>query len=189
MKKVITLFSMAGALAFVSPVFAQDAKTATPSKNATLKAEPKPVSADPMTGVAEAAPTTKIKFAETSHDFGKIKQGDVVKHTFKFTNVGENDLVLKNVRPSCGCTALEWPREAIAPGESGEIEAQFNSRGKMGKQHKYFTIQYNGTPEIERVAFTGEVVAPPQPAATPFKDATAPAEAKPAQEAKPAEQK
>lgn len=172
MKKFITFFTLAGALVITSPVFGQDSKVAAPAKPKAatgLQSSPAPAKkANPMTGtVAQAVPTTKIKFAETKHDFGKIKQGDVVKHTFKFTNAGENPLILKEVRPSCGCTALEWPREAIAPGESAEIEAQFNSRGKMGKQNKYFTIRYNGAPEIERVAFTGEVIPAPKPAAKP----------------------
>ena len=30
----------------------------------------------------------------------------------------------------------------------------------MGQQYKYFTIRYNGEPEVERVSFKGTVVAP-----------------------------
>ena len=152
MKKI---FATTAFMALLSAgcLFAQSEGPSSTSPDA--KVNP-PVAVEPVA----PTPTTKIEFTETNYDFGDIKQGDVVKHTFKFTNAGENDLVLKNVKPTCGCTALNWPREPIAPGESGEIEAQFNSRGKRGKQNKYFTIEYNGEPKMERVAFTGNVIVP-----------------------------
>ncbi len=42
----------------------------------------------------------KIKFEEESYDFGEIKQGDRVSHTFIFTNTGDEVLILKRVRGS-----------------------------------------------------------------------------------------
>lgn len=101
---------------------------------------------------------TTISFAETSYDFGKIQEGEVVKHKFKFTNTGAHDLILENVKPSCGCTALDWPKDPIPPGKSGEIEAQFNSTGKAGAQMKYITITLNSAERLERITFSGEVV-------------------------------
>jgi len=160
MKKFVYTFSFVGAMLIGGSALAQTPTTVKAASKATVKAEAAPVKA---AAVAEV-PKTKITFAETQWEFGNIKQGDVVKHDFVFTNDGDNDLILKDVKPTCGCTALDWPKEPIKPGESGIIVAQFNSRGKMGKQYKYFTIRYNGDPEIERVAFTGTVVAPPKPA-------------------------
>lgn len=165
MKKFITTLTCAGMLLFAGNAFGQaDAKTPAPAPAKVAK--PASNSGLQVSTPDEAAtPTTKIEFTETSFDFGEIKQGDVVEHTFVFKNTGENDLVLKNVKPTCGCTALDWPKEAVKPGETGEIQTRFNSRGKMGKQYKYFTVEYNGNPAIERVAFTGNVVAPdPAPA-------------------------
>ena len=42
----------------------------------------------------------KIKFEGESYDFGEIKQGDRVSHTFTFTNTGDEVLMLKSVRGS-----------------------------------------------------------------------------------------
>lgn len=162
MKKLITTLTCAAAMLFAGSVFAQGEKTTTPMKVEKPKTSPGLQVSSP----AEMnTPTTKIEFTETSFDFGEIKQGDVVEHTFVFKNVGDNDLILKKVKPTCGCTALDWPKEAVKPGETGEIQTRFNSRGKMGKQYKYFTVEYNGSPAVERVAFTGNVVAPPPPPA------------------------
>jgi hypothetical protein len=116
-------------------------------------------SVDPITGQPVVAiPLTTIAFDEVNYDFGKIKEGETVKHKFRFTNTGTNDLILENVKPSCGCTALEWPKKPIPPGESGEIEAQFNSTGKVGLQNKYITVTLNSVERLERITFTGEVI-------------------------------
>lgn len=163
MKKILYTFSFVGAMMFAGNALAQNPGTVTTGNKADVKnATVAPATAKPAPVAAEQVPTTKIGFPEVQWDFGTIKQGDIVKHDFVFTNEGENDLILKEVKPTCGCTALDWPKEPIKPGESGIIVTQFNSRGKMGQQYKYFTIRYNGTPEVERVSFKGNVV-PPTP--------------------------
>ena len=64
----------------------------------------------------------EIKFENTTFDFGKIKEeGGKVTGKFIFTNVGNEPLELTNVRPGCGCTAANYTKVAIAPGEQGYI--------------------------------------------------------------------
>lgn len=143
---------------------------AAPAKVEIQPASDGAVSLSPTTEQAPAAPLTTISFKEVEFDFGKIKQGETVKHVFEFTNTGTNPLILENVKPSCGCTALDWPKEPIAPGKTGKIEAQFNSTGKMGPQIKQITITLNTEEHLERLTFTGEVVVPegaPQAQPTP----------------------
>jgi len=45
-----------------------------------------------------AAPS--IKFDLVEYDFGTVKQGEVVKYDFKFTNTGKNDLEIRKVKGS-----------------------------------------------------------------------------------------
>ncbi|MEM6271220.1 MAG: DUF1573 domain-containing protein [Bacteroidota bacterium] len=155
MKTIVRNILLFSALLMTGTLFAQQTLPAGTNPAGTTVA--------PAVDPAEAAPElTQIEFVEESYDFGKITQGEVVKHKFTLKNAGEYPLVLENVKPSCGCTALDWPREAIAPGESAEIEAQFNSAGKMGRQTKYITVVYNGNPKIERIMFQGEIVPKPK---------------------------
>jgi hypothetical protein len=91
------------------------------------------------------AKASYITFEEQSFDFGDITQGDVVKHTFKFKNTGSDTLRLSNVTTTCGCTTPKWTKEAIAPGDSGEILASFNSTGKIGLQNKVITVMSNAS--------------------------------------------
>ena len=79
---------------------------------------------------------TDIKFYEETYDFGKISEGEVVTHRFKFKNVGENPLIIKDVKPSCGCTTPNYSKDPVPPGGEGFIDVSFNSKGREGTQHK-----------------------------------------------------
>lgn len=99
----------------------------------------------------------KILFEETEFNFGTINQGDTVRHTFVFKNDSNEPLLISNASASCGCTIPEWPKEAIAPGESGKIEVKFNSTGKSGVQNKTVVVTANTLPNITNVSLKGEV--------------------------------
>ncbi len=84
-----------------------------------------------------------LDFEKKTHDFGTINEGDVVEHTFTFTNNGKAPLVITNARGSCGCTVPTWTKEPIAPGGTGEMLVKFNSRGRKNQQNKTVTITAN----------------------------------------------
>ena len=92
---------------------------------------------------ANAEGTPKMSFEEEMHDFGTINEGEVVEHTFKFTNTGDAPLVITNAKGSCGCTVPSWPKEPIAPGATGEMLVKFNSRNKPNSQMKTVRITTN----------------------------------------------
>jgi hypothetical protein len=100
---------------------------------------------------------TSIEFEKTIHNFGNLKEGASVSYTFKFKNTGSKPLLITGAKGSCGCTIPSWPREAIAPGASGEIKVTFNSKGKKGKQHKSVTLTSNTDPANTRLYIKAEV--------------------------------
>ena len=104
----------------------------------------------------ESGPT--IAFTESSHDFGDINQGDRVEHTFEFENSGNEPLILSNVLTSCGCTASNWPKEPIPPGDSASIKVTFNSAGKMGVVNKVVTVISNATNNRERLRISTNIL-------------------------------
>ena len=86
----------------------------------------------------------EIKFENTTYDFGKIKEeGGKVTGKFIFTNVGNQPLELTNVRPGCGCTAANYTKGAIAPGEQGYIEATYNPYNRPGAFNKNIRVTTN----------------------------------------------
>lgn len=82
-------------------------------------------------------------FSEKSFDFGEIKQGEKKEHIFQLTNEGKKDLMIRNIRASCGCTAAKPSKTVIPPGESVPVKVSFDSRGKRGRQTNTITIITN----------------------------------------------
>jgi len=46
-----------------------------------------------------APPAPKLVIAQAEHNFGEVKAGEVVTHTFVVKNEGKADLLIKNVVP------------------------------------------------------------------------------------------
>jgi hypothetical protein len=84
-----------------------------------------------------------IYFADTLHDFGEIKPGDIVSTDFKFKNIGKKNLVITNIGTSCGCTGTKIENTILKPGESSFVKIEFDSTGKKGKQDKFVTVYSN----------------------------------------------
>ena len=125
---------------------AMDAPKATANTN-TAEPEVKP-----------EGPLPVINWSEEDHDFGTIKDGDIVEHTFKFKNAGEAPLIISNAKATCGCTVPQWPKEPIPVGEEGEIIVRFNSRNKPGNQNKTITVTANTFPSSNKVRIRANVL-------------------------------
>lgn len=84
-----------------------------------------------------------IFFPETQHDFGKVSEGEKVNYTFRFVNKGESELIIKDVKSSCGCTAALLSTSNIKPGQEGTLKVEFNTQNRSGKNSKTVTVQSN----------------------------------------------
>ncbi len=85
----------------------------------------------------------QMKFIVDTYDFGKIKQNDVVEHTFEFYNDGGDTLKIFDVSASCGCSVGRLDKKEYGPGEKGTINVRFDSRGKFGNQIQRIYIRTN----------------------------------------------
>ena len=107
--------------------------------------------------VKPEGPLPAMSFEESEFDFGDINQGDVVEHTFKFTNTGDAPLIIENASASCGCTVPQHTKESIPPGGTGEIVVRFDSKGKSGQQSPVITVVANTSPKQTRLNLRGFV--------------------------------
>ncbi len=101
-----------------------------------------------------------ITFSKTEHDFGQLIQGEKVSCVFKFTNTGDADLVLVKVSASCGCTASDYSRDPIKPGEESKIEVTFDSGHQKGIQNKTITVLTNTKPQSTVLRIKAQVSNP-----------------------------
>lgn len=100
----------------------------------------------------------EISFEEVEFNFGKVAVGEKITHAYAFVNKGKADLQISQVTPSCGCTTLkDWPKEPIAPGQSGVITVEFNSAGFSGNIEKTIQVATNGIPRDYYLKLKGEV--------------------------------
>ncbi len=78
--------------------------------------------------------------------------------TYEFTNTGTAPLLLTAVKPSCGCTSVEWPNSPIAPNQSARITATYDAR-MLGYFQKELEVHSNASAEPTYLTLQGRVVA------------------------------
>jgi len=100
-----------------------------------------------------------IEFEKEIHDFGKVIQGEKVSFGFKFKNTGKSDLIISQVKSSCGCTVPKFPKDPIKPGEGGKITVTFDSQGRKGFQNKAVTVLSNCQPSAAIIRIKASIVA------------------------------
>ncbi len=75
-------------------------------------------------------------------DYGTIEKNAEPFRSVKFTNTGNEPLIIKSARGNCGCTVPTWPREAVMPGETKELKIRY-ATNRLGKINKRVTILTN----------------------------------------------
>ncbi len=101
-----------------------------------------------------------LTFEKTTHDFGRVIQGERLTYAFKFKNTGKSNLIISSTSASCGCTTSIPPKEPIRPGESGEIKVTFDSKRKSGNVKNSVVVAANTYPVNTVITVTAEVIEP-----------------------------
>ncbi len=116
-------------------------------------------SVDPLKSASTkpAGPITAMNFDESKHDFGNVLQDSENTKIFTFTNTGNEPLVIENAKGSCGCTVPQYPKEPIAPGETGEIKVVYKPGKQKSKQSKTVTITANTEPSTTILTISADV--------------------------------
>ncbi|MCF8330888.1 MAG: DUF1573 domain-containing protein [Bacteroidales bacterium] len=83
------------------------------------------------------------KYNKIKHNFGKVKPGSKQTYNFILRNEGQNDLKIRKVKASCGCTATHTGKKTLKSSEETNIKVTFNTSGRSGKQHKTITVITN----------------------------------------------
>ena len=114
---------------------------------------------EPLTQQIEIKDPTTVQIIDSSYNFGKVTEGEIVEYNYRFKNTGSKPLVVTNVNASCGCTVPEKPEQPIKPRETGFIKVKFNSDHRVGNTHKTVTVSSNAEPAFPELLLTGEVIA------------------------------
>ena len=104
-----------------------------------------------------AKPVSGMAWTSTTIDFGKIEQGKPVSAEFEFQNPTLVPLIISSVRPTCGCTIADYPKEPVQPGKSGKIAVTFNA-ASSGMFTKSIIVTSNAQEGNTALVIKGEVV-------------------------------
>ncbi len=107
-----------------------------------------------------------FRISSNTYDLGKIKGSTQNEVEFKFKNEGKRDLVIRHIRSTCGCTAIQQGNQGVGikPGESSSIKATFNSGGYTGKVTKAVYV-YTNDPKNSEIVLMINAEVEQQPAA------------------------
>ena len=83
----------------------------------------------------------KIELTKEMHNFGALKEGEIVSYSFQFKNNGTAPFRLSRVEPGCGCLTVKYDTEEIAVQATSFIEVIFHSDGEWGNQIKTVSIE------------------------------------------------
>lgn len=104
----------------------------------------------------------EVRFLKTLNDFGKISEDiQYAKCRFQFINTGTLPLQITNVQTSCGCTTPEWTRDSVAPGDTGFVEAKYETINRIGSFRKTITVYSNAeNASFVQLEIVGDVYRP-----------------------------
>ena len=98
----------------------------------------------------------EFKFEEEIINYGKIKKGDEGKRIFKFTNIGNAPLIIKDIKTSCDCAVPKKPEAPIMPGEKVTITVAYDT-SNTGGFSKEIIIFSNAKEKIKRIKIKGYI--------------------------------
>lgn len=105
----------------------------------------------------ETTSVALVEWKSKIHDFGEIPQNIQVTVDFEFRNTGKANLVISEVKASCGCTATGYPKQAIKPGATAKITATYNAKAK-GNFIKKIQVVTNTIEGTETLIIKGTVI-------------------------------
>lgn len=100
-----------------------------------------------------------IYFEEPIYNLGKVYKNEDVEHFFMFENRGTKDLIIKNIKASCGCIVSEATSLNVLPGMSEGIIVILRGVPDTGAISKNIKI-YSNDPDtpVYSLKLLGEIV-------------------------------
>lgn len=103
-----------------------------------------------------SSPTT-IRIEQDTIDLGTVRYGEKKQIAFHIRNTGDVPLLIRDVRPSCGCTNAQWKKQPVKPGEEVEISITFEPNS-LGQFMKSVDVLCNTLQQFSKLNIIGYVV-------------------------------
>ena len=110
-----------------------------------------------LTFLPVTASAQRLSVKNATIDCGRTGYESPATATFELRNKGLRKLIIESVKPDCGCTAVEFPRE-VGIGEKFTIKMTYDAR-QLGHFHKMAAITSNGSKKPVYLTMKGIVLA------------------------------
>jgi len=99
-----------------------------------------------------------MNFSNSVHQIGTVAEesGDI-NIKFEFSNTGSSLLSISDVTAEEGIDVLDWPKNAVKPGEKGVIEVVFHPKGNPNRIYKKVKVITNTRRKTEILSIVGNV--------------------------------
>jgi len=104
-----------------------------------------------LANTSDAQDWARKMFKQFEHDFGRVPLGEIPEYRFEIQNIYKEDIRIRSISSSCGCTIASTSKNVLKTWEKGEILCRFNTPA-VGAGFKQATI----TVRFDR-PFVGEV--------------------------------
>lgn len=100
-----------------------------------------------------------VQWLETNHNFGAFDENmGRVSTVFRFVNTGTEPVSIVAARASCGCTAPEYDRAPVAPGDTAAVTVTYDPAGRPGRFSKYVAVDFSYEGSRQKLTIEGTVV-------------------------------
>ncbi len=103
------------------------------------------------------ASAQRLSVTKTTINVGRTGYQQPITATFELRNRGLRRLVIESVKPDCGCTAIDYPKE-VGIGDKFTIKMTYDAR-QLGHFQKMAAIKSNGSKEPVYLTMKGIVLA------------------------------
>ena len=108
----------------------------------------------------DKVPRTTVSWNRDTIRYGEVEEGTIVLDSFRVTNTGVYPYIVKDVRTSCDCTVLQYPKFPVMPGETATVRIEFDSQGKIGPTAPAIVIHDNSGPNARNILYLRGTIIP-----------------------------
>jgi len=98
-----------------------------------------------------------LEFQKNLYDIETITKDSIIKKSFKFKNVGKQNVLLTKLDKSCTCSKAYFYKNdtLISPGEEGKIIMEVDTKNKYGKFMVYVVLIANTEQKFYKLILKG----------------------------------
>lgn len=100
---------------------------------------------------ADISGSPKLELSTMKHDFGKVKEGEIVSIDISLKNAGAGELLINEVISSCGCTAALLSSKNIKPDETVNLRIELDTHDRKGKLTRTVLLKTNDPAQPDQV--------------------------------------